>query len=195
MSLRIIGPRPYFWQWDTGQKLEVTDTECGEVHYCNGTGECALVVPIKTAAEGTRYAEVPNILLQAAKSINAYLYRRNPDGAETVTLYRFPVMARNRPEEYVYTETEVLNYNSLVARIDQIERNGVSDAQIAAAVEAYLAENPAGVNFEVDHTLTLENGILSVNTADAAEPDNTQPITSAAVHTSLGNIEVLLATI
>ena len=52
-----------------------------------------------------------------------------------------------------------------------------------------------GIAFETDETLTLENGVLSVNTADAAEPDNTLPITSAAVAAQVGNIEILLATI
>lgn len=49
--------------------------------------------------------------------------------------------------------------------------------------------------FETDETLTMENGILSVNTADAVEEDNTLPVTSAAVATQVGNIEVLLGTI
>lgn len=52
-----------------------------------------------------------------------------------------------------------------------------------------------GVSFITDETLTLENGILSVNTADAAEADNTLPITSAAVATEIGNIDALLKTI
>lgn len=51
------------------------------------------------------------------------------------------------------------------------------------------------VSIETDKTLTYENGILSVNTADAVEKDNTLPVTSAAVHTTVGNIEVLLQTI
>lgn len=53
----------------------------------------------------------------------------------------------------------------------------------------------AGVDFTTDETLTLdpETKVLSVNTAKAAEKDNTLPITSAAVHTEIGNIEVLLA--
>ena len=38
-----------------------------------------------------------------------------------------------------------------------------------------------------------EDGVLSVDTADAVEQDNTKPITSAAVHVEIGNIEVLLA--
>jgi len=50
-------------------------------------------------------------------------------------------------------------------------------------------------SFIVDETLTYENGVLSVNTADTPEQDNTLPITSAAVFESVGNINALLETI
>ena len=70
------------------------------------------------------------------------------------------------------------------------------DGDMGAAVEEYLKEHPVeGIKFETDETLSLEKGILSVNTADKPEQDNTLPITSAAVHTTVGNIEVLLGTI
>ena len=48
-----------------------------------------------------------------------------------------------------------------------------------------------GVAFETDETLSLdpETGVLSVNTANKAEQNNTLPITSAAVYAILGNIE------
>ena len=52
-----------------------------------------------------------------------------------------------------------------------------------------------GVNFTTDETLTLENGKLGVNTAKAPQKDNTLPITSAAVYTEIGNINVLLSSI
>ena len=52
-----------------------------------------------------------------------------------------------------------------------------------------------GVQFTTDETLSLKDGVLSVNTAQEPEPDNTLPITSAAVHTTVGNIEILLQTI
>lgn len=52
-----------------------------------------------------------------------------------------------------------------------------------------------GTTFETDETLTLENGVLSVNTANVVEEDNTLPVTSAAVNTTVGNINALLATI
>ena len=46
-----------------------------------------------------------------------------------------------------------------------------------------------------NETLTLDNGVLKVNTTNSAEADNTLPITSAGVYTQLGNIQVLLETI
>lgn len=76
-------------------------------------------------------------------------------------------------------------------------KESVTTDKVVAAVDEYLKENPdkIGVNFTTDETLTLdpETKVLSVNTAKAAEKDNTLPITSAAVHTEIGNIEVLLA--
>lgn len=53
----------------------------------------------------------------------------------------------------------------------------------------------SGTIFATDETLTLRNGILSVNTAEEPDPDNTLPITSAAVAQTVGNIEILLKTI
>ena len=56
-------------------------------------------------------------------------------------------------------------------------------------------KSEGGVAFETDETLSLKDGILSVNTASKPEPDNTLPITAAAVSTTIGNIEILLKTI
>lgn len=40
-----------------------------------------------------------------------------------------------------------------------------------------------------------QTNTLSVDTADVVEKDNTLPVTSAAVYTTVGNIEALLETI
>lgn len=60
--------------------------------------------------------------------------------------------------------------------------------------------NPATVEklglIKVGENLKItKDGVLSVDTADAAEQDNTRPITAAAVHAEVGNIEILLKTI
>lgn len=73
--------------------------------------------------------------------------------------------------------------------------NTIND-DIGGAVKDYLEKNPIeGTSFETDKTLTLQDGILSVNTADVVEQDNTLPVTSAAVYTEVGNINALLETI
>lgn len=43
--------------------------------------------------------------------------------------------------------------------------------------------------------LDAETNTLSVDTADKVEQDNTLPVTSAAVYTTVGNIDALLGTI
>lgn len=55
---------------------------------------------------------------------------------------------------------------------------------------------PEDIKVKTDNTLKFsETGVLGVNTAQEVEKDNTLPITAAAVHTTVGNIEVLLGTI
>ena len=84
-------------------------------------------------------------------------------------------------------------YAQIMERLD----NGVSEEQIAKTVEKYMEEHPieSGVEFETDNTLILENGVLSVNTTNQMEQDNTLPMTSAGVYAAVGNIEALLKTI
>ena len=61
--------------------------------------------------------------------------------------------------------------------------------------DAVCVGGSGGVAFTTDETLTLKDGILSVNTTKEPEPDNTLPITSAAVHATVGNISAILDTI
>lgn len=75
---------------------------------------------------------------------------------------------------------------------------GISPEDISKAVYDYLQEHPVegGVNFTTDATLVMsDDGVLSVNTTNNMEQDNTLPITSAGVFTTVGNIEALLKTI
>ena len=136
MKLKIYGDLSYFWQWDANRKLLVEDGGvCSQVHYCNGSGE-ALVCVVRTEGE-QRVADVPNILLQQAKPIKAYLYTEAADGTRTRSSHRFTVLARSKPEGYVYTETEALNYVYLDNRLKDLEGEG-----LAKAVADYMEKNP-----------------------------------------------------
>ena len=81
--------------------------------------------------------------------------------------------------------------------VDKVLEAGTSAKEAAERAEeaAKKAESavPSG-------SLSIGNGLkwgadgkLTVDTADKVEQDNTKPVTSAAVHTEIGNIEALLA--
>lgn len=73
---------------------------------------------------------------------------------------------------------------------------GSAEQYITLRAKETSSDIPSGgVNFKTDETLTLKNGVLSVNTTDQMEQDNTLPITSAGVFATVGNIEALLKTI
>lgn len=58
-----------------------------------------------------------------------------------------------------------------------------------------LYTESGGAGYPLGNGLKVVDGKLTVDTADAVEQDNTRPVTSAAVYTEVGNIEVLLANI
>mgnify|MGYP007037154920 CR=1 FL=1 len=60
---------------------------------------------------------MPNILLQTDWKIRVYAY----DGAYTKHDECYEVKGRTKPADYVYTETEVLNYSTLLERIKELE--------------------------------------------------------------------------
>lgn len=167
MNLKIYGDLHYFWQWDLDRKLVVDDGgACSQVHFCNGTGE-ALVCKVREEGD-IRVVDVPNILLQKDEPIKAYLYTTAEDGARTRSAFRFSVLARTKPEAYVYTETEVLSYTSLDKRLKDLEGDG-----LANAVADYLAENPveAGATAEEAEQIQQNKKDIEKLTADKLDAE------------------------
>lgn len=57
------------------------------------------------------------------------------------------------------------------------------------------ATNETLGGIKVGDNLKISGGVLSVDTAETVESDNTKPVTSGAVQVVVGNIDVLLSTI
>ena len=138
MKLRILGDRSNLWQWDSGQQLLVEDAEqCHEVHFSLRGDTRALVVPIQDLND-QRVVNIPNILLQTSGRLQVYLFVNETDTLGATLYYTaFTIKARPRPEDYVYTETEVLDYSFLDQRLTYLEGEG-----LANAVADYLEKNP-----------------------------------------------------
>lgn len=106
--------REFLYQWDIDRQVIVSDPSIVEVHFCNRTDECSLVVEVKEE-NGIRVANVPNILLQSSFDIRVFGY----DGKATLHDKIFKVKPRTRPADYVYTETEVLSVQELAYKYVQ----------------------------------------------------------------------------
>lgn len=106
---KIYDGRESFYQWDLNRKLIIVDASITEVHFCNRTDDCSLVVEV---VDGL--ANVPNILLQDNWRIKVYAY----DGEATLHSATFEVIARTKPADYVYTETEVINWEAIEKKIE-----------------------------------------------------------------------------
>ena len=145
-------------QWDLNRKVIVTGYEgVAEVHFASpGDDHGAYVVEL---IDGE--AEIPNILLTMAGTINVYLY---PDD-RTVFATTLWVMAREKPDDYIYTETEVLSYKTLdekigdlakltttarenlVAAINEAATKGMASIYMRVA-EGYIEYSGDGVNWK-----------------------------------------------
>lgn len=94
------------YQWDVSRTVDV-DTDC-EVHFALQGEPQALIV-----ASALGKASIPNILLQDGRDIIAWKVQED----KTVETKRIAVMRRAKPADYVYTETETITFETLVAEV------------------------------------------------------------------------------
>lgn len=147
---KIADGREHFWQWDLDRQIIVDDPDITEVHFCNRTDDCSLVVEVleeEVFADGKlfttiRYANVPNILLQDNWDIRVYAYCGS---CYTKVEQKFKVTARTKPSDYAYTETEIKSYEYLENKINEIEAKGFSDEAVSKGVHSYFDANPMGL--------------------------------------------------
>lgn len=190
--------REHLYQWDLDRYIIVEDSTIGEVHFCNRTSDCSLVVEVHDGL-----AAIPNIILQDARPIRAYAY---VDDKYTLVEEQFAVKSRTKPADYVYTETEIKSYDYLEKKIAEIEEQGFSDETVAKAVNDYFEANPvehptkvsefendAGYLTEhqsLDNYATKEDVKDAVDAIDIPEVDFTGYATETYVDTAVSNVKV-----
>lgn len=133
---QIYDGREYFYQWDKDRKLIVMDGSIKEVHFCNRTEDCSLRREVYEDGE-LHLVNVPNILLQDNYKINVYGY----DGNYTKQSTTFTVKARSKPDDYIYTEEELKEWEELEARIKALEESEVEVDLTGYATEEFVNAN------------------------------------------------------
>ena len=119
LNIRLERGFDHAWQWDLNHRLILNGVEPGvEVHFSNCHSEKALVT--ETYADGELvFANVPNIMFTEAADISVFVNI----GEQVTDAVLISVFERPKPEEYVYTETEVKSLEALERRIDELEKS------------------------------------------------------------------------
>lgn len=154
--------RNELFQWDMGQRIvllnEILPTE---VHFQNINSTHALVVELID-----NEAPIPNILLQEPFPIEIYLFYKNNNESHTIKRKSFSVIPRLRPTDYVYTETEVFRYETVLAIAQRAAEDASSAVQVAQGVRD---DADAGV-FKGDKGNTGDPGLI-VSEEEPSNPD------------------------
>lgn len=122
MSIYLESGKPFVWQWDTKQRVVLEGYPVGTmVHYSNCKTEEAPVVASKTDGDKL-VADIPSELMQEPYDITVYAC----DDAGTRHCSFISVISRPKPESYVYEPVEILHYETLLKRIEDMEKTGGS---------------------------------------------------------------------
>lgn len=133
------------YQWDIGRKVTLALPE-GEtasvVEFTINNEAEALVVSVVD-----NVAEIPNKLLQRSGSLRLWAVTIEENGRQTRRYGNLPIFPRAKPDDYVYTETEIMDYRKvakdlaeLVQRVEEIEENGVQGGGAVASVNGKTGE-------------------------------------------------------
>lgn len=116
MKISLDNKLEFLYQWDIDRKIIITGAALEqEVHFATKDLDEALVVKPKEE-NGSLTCNIPNILLQDTKDIVIYLY----DGHKTFFSKTYKIIARKKPADYVYNETEILTYEKLAKELKEM---------------------------------------------------------------------------
>ena len=119
----------HLYQLDLDQVVKLVGVDMDlklEIQCCSADSAEALVVKHRTD-ELNVVVPIPNILLQRPVPIMIYICQRHDDGmVQTIGVVRIGVTKKAKPSDYIYTESEVLYYRVLDAKMEEIRSSIVN---------------------------------------------------------------------
>lgn len=122
--IKIEGDKIALYQWDINQRLIITDVDYNiEVHYSRlDAGLNESLVLLTYEENGVMYCNIPNVFLQEKGIIYVYLYVRREDQTYTKYDAEILVIAREKPDDYIYTEDEIQSFRQLEEKLKDVSR-------------------------------------------------------------------------
>lgn len=143
----MIRTQEKIYQWSTNVPVYVDSASTVQFAQV-GSSETMNVEP-QVSGE-VFVATIPNVLLQEAKDIFIY------QGEESE---RVSIIYRAKPDDYVYTETEVKDYDALAARLDELQEQlddiDVTPYELPIASSETLGGIKVGQNLTISPDGTL----------------------------------------
>ena len=196
--MQIYDGREQFYQWDLDQKITSNTFNVGdEVHFGNIKHSTALVV-LAYELNGKVVADVPNVLLQSFSPITAYHYITTDHGVRTTEEESFLVNKRVKPDDYVYTETEVLTYKALDERITLLENTKPDIESPSSSDQVSHSLQVLGESENVKEALdVVENYVMGqdLKLQDLEISANTHDNQINGINQEIGSIETALDSI
>lgn len=154
-------------QWESGRQLQLNpngNVEVTRLEMAHKDSTNALVV-IPKEKDGIIVADIPNILLQGDQDIAVFAVNVSGDKTEVINECVLSVKKRPKPDDYVYTETEILSYTTLDKRIRNIETAGGAINGIPAGGKAgQILKKASDKDFDVewgDFEIPEQYGLVS----------------------------------
>ena len=181
----INNNKKHLYQWDLNQEVIVEDELVKYVHFSSVATGNALVVEVVN-----KKATIPNIMLQEAWDIKAYGFCGECVREDLI----ISIVARAKPDDYMYSETECKTWDEFEQRITVLEED--IDETIINTINQYFIDNPVqpGATEAEAAQIAQNTEDIQVIKKDYAKktdiPDVSDYATEAFVNEAIGSIEI-----
>lgn len=159
----MIKVQDKIYQWDTDVAVSV-NYPC-EIQYA-AIGSTETLIQEPQEVDGWFVGEIPNILLQ--EPVDIFIYTNGEDDMNTHESKRVSVIYRAKPDDYVYTETEVKDYDTLAAQLGEVQEQVDNIEQNPYTLPIASDSSLGGI--KVGQNLTIsEDGTLAAPYAEKGE--------------------------
>lgn len=159
MTLELADGRGELFQWDTGRIIEFGEDAVSQAHFTST--EKVTDIPYTVEVKNGK-AAIPDELLQVPGKLIVYAWVSDTNGGYTKVQVNFPVFARPKPSDYVYTPTDQMTLqtiqrqigdladltteakDTLVAAINEVARTGGAGSMGLRVADGYIQYSTDG---------------------------------------------------